>query len=193
LGKAIADCNSQATQDTFVLPGNKGEVTLDHCYKGRAHLRCALTALATEANALTASYTKIVKAGYADINSVDDVCRIDRETLASDIVGSEDFRKRFGALKNQYEATLKCASSVKAAFKDVALNDMAKPPEILQSMTSSIDGDVTAVTEAQSQVADLAAKMELTKKAMQTLSKLHHAMCNLFLDEKKGTTDQSVR
>jgi hypothetical protein len=36
LGQALAACNqNEAAQDTFALPGLKGEITLDHCYKGR--------------------------------------------------------------------------------------------------------------------------------------------------------------
>jgi hypothetical protein len=37
LGQALAACNQEADQGPFTLPGLKGEVTLDRCYKGRAH------------------------------------------------------------------------------------------------------------------------------------------------------------
>ena len=49
LAQALAACNQNAEKETFTLPGLKGEVTLDHCYKGRAHLICVFTALSTEA------------------------------------------------------------------------------------------------------------------------------------------------
>ena len=94
LGQALAACNqNEAAQDTFALPGLKGEITLDHCYKGRAHLICVFTALNMEANSLTGSYTKIVDAKYPDLNTVDGLCQLNPETLASDIAGSEDFTK----------------------------------------------------------------------------------------------------
>jgi hypothetical protein len=58
LGQAIVACNQDsAVQEAFTLPGLKGEVTLDRCYKGRAHLICVFTALNTEAKSLTGSYT----------------------------------------------------------------------------------------------------------------------------------------
>jgi hypothetical protein len=63
LGQALAACNQDAAvQEAFTLPGLKGEVTLDRCYKGRAHLICVFTALSTEATSLTGTYSKIVDA-----------------------------------------------------------------------------------------------------------------------------------
>ena len=185
-GKDLASCEGNAVNDAFVLPGGKSEITLDKCYRGRAHLVCVFTALGTEAQALMESYTKIVKAGYPSIASVDDICRIDRDALAADIVGAEDFRKRFTALKSQYENAAKCAATVKAAFKDVSLTDMAQSPEILKSMTDSIDGDVSRVSESQKQISDLSTQMETAKKAMRTLDKLHKTMCNQFLNVKSS-------
>jgi hypothetical protein len=60
LGQALVACNQEADQGPFTLPGLKGEVTLDRCYKGRAHLICVFTTLSTEAKSLTDSYSKIV-------------------------------------------------------------------------------------------------------------------------------------
>ena len=38
-GQALASCDTDAAvQETFALPGLKGEVTLDRCYKGHGHL-----------------------------------------------------------------------------------------------------------------------------------------------------------
>jgi hypothetical protein len=111
LGQALAACTqNEAVQETFALPGLNGEITLDRCYKGRAHLICVFTALSTEAKSLTSTYTKIVDANYPDLNTVDGVCTLNPETLASDIAGSEDFAKRFKELKSQYEAATKCAA-----------------------------------------------------------------------------------
>jgi hypothetical protein len=76
LGQALAACNQEADQGPFTLPGLKGEVTLDHCYKGRAHEICVFTALSTEAKSLTDSYRKIVEANYPELNTVDGVCKL---------------------------------------------------------------------------------------------------------------------
>ena len=178
LGQALAACNQDAAvQESFTLPGLKGEVTLDRCYKGRAHLICVFTALSTEAKSLTGTYTKIVDAKYPDLNTVDGVCQVSLQTLAADIAGSEDFARRFKELKSQYEAATKCAGNVEQAFKDVSLADMTQAPEILKSMTASIDGDLAKISKVHEQIFDLSAKMELANKAMKAVTKIHHAMC----------------
>jgi len=178
LGQALAACTQEtAVQETFTLPGLKGEITLDRCYKGRANLTCVFTALSTEARSLTETYTNIVEAKYPDLNSVGGVCQVTLQTLTTDIAGSEDFAKRFKELKSQYEAATKCTGSVEQAFKDVSLTDMAQAPEMLESMTASIDGDLAKISEVHEQISDLAEKMELSNKAMKIVTKIHHALC----------------
>ena len=153
LGQAVATCNQDAPgQETFTLPGLKGEITLDRCYKG--------TALSTEAKSLTGTYTKIVDAKYPDLNTVDGVCQVNLQTLAADIAGSEDFARRFKELKSQYETATKCAGNVEQAFKDVSLTDMTQAPDILKSMTASMDGDIAKISKVNEQISDLSAKME---------------------------------
>ena len=186
LGQALAACEKDAAvQDAFALPGLKNEVTLDRCYKGRAHLVCVFNALIADAKSLTDSYTKVVDAKYPDINSVDGICKLNREALTNDIAGSEDFTKRFAVLKTQYDSASRCAGTVKQAFRDVVLTDMAQPPEILKSMTDSIDSDINRVSEVQNQIGELSAKMEISKKAMKTLDKIHRTMC---IKEKSAPT-----
>jgi hypothetical protein len=178
LGQAIAACNQDsAVQEAFTLPGLKGEVTLDRCYKGRSHLICVFTALNTEAKSLTGTYTKIVDAKYPDLTTVDGVCQISPQSLAADTAGSEDFAKRFKELQSQYAAATNCAGNVEQAFKNVTLNDMAQAPEVLNSMIASIDGDLAKVSKVHEQISDLSAKMELANKAMKAVTKIHHAMC----------------
>ncbi len=148
LGQALTACNQDtAIQEPFALPGLKGEITLDRCYKGRTHLICVFTALTTESTSLTKAYTKIVDAKYPDLTTVDSICKINPDTLASDLGGSEDFAKRFKELKTQYEAATKCAANVEQAFKDVSLVDLTKAPEVLQSMAASLDGDVAKLSK----------------------------------------------
>jgi hypothetical protein len=177
LAQALGACNQNAEKETFTLPGLKGEVTLDRCYKGRAHLICVFTALSTEAQSLTDTYTKIVDVKYPDLNTVDGVCQVSAQTLAADITGSEVFAKRFKELKSQYEATTKCAGNVEQAFKEASFADMTQAPEVLKSMIASIDGDIAKTSKVYEQVSDLSAKIEVANKAMKTVTKLHHAMC----------------
>ncbi len=88
LGKALASCTKTSeVQESFTLPGLKGEVTLDHCYKGRDQLVCVFDTLISESKSLTDSYTKIVDAKYPDYNSVDNICKLKRDS-ARGIPGS---------------------------------------------------------------------------------------------------------
>ena len=177
LDQALAACNQDAEKEPFTLPGLKGEFTLDRCYKGRAHLICAFEALSTEAKSLTGTYSNIVDAKYPELNTVDGVCQVSQQTLATDIAGSEDFARRFKELKSQYEAAIKCVVSVEQAFKDVSLAGLAKAPEVVQSMTAAIDGDIAKTSKVYQQMSILAEKMEQSNKAMKIITKLHHAMC----------------
>jgi hypothetical protein len=177
LGRALAACNQDTEKEAFTLPGLKGEVTLDRCYKGRAHLICVFTALSTEVKSLAGTYTKIVSAKYPDLNTVEGVCQVSPQTLAADIVGSEDFAKRFKELQSQYDAAIKCVGNVEQAFRDVSLAGLTKAPEVVQSMTASIDGDVAKTLKVYEQISNLAEKMEQSNKAMKMVTKLHHAMC----------------
>jgi hypothetical protein len=177
LDQALAACNQEADQGPFTLPGLKGEITLDRCYKGRAHLICVFTTLSTEATSLTSAYTEIVDAKYPDINTVDGICQVSPETLGSDIARSEDFAKKFKELKSQYDAATNCAGNVEQAFKKATFPDLTQAPEVLKSMAASIDGDVAKTSKVYEQISNLAEKMEQSKKAMRTITKLYHAMC----------------
>lgn len=188
LAQALASCDKNATdQDTFALPGLKSTVTLDRCYKGRGHLLCVFDALINEAKSLTDSYTKITDAKYPEFNTVANICQIKSATLASDIAGSEDFNKRFAGLKSRYEFASKCAVNVKQSFRDVVLSDMAQPPEILKSMTESIEADIARVSDSENLIVGLAAKMDAANKAMTTIEKIHHAMCVKDKDDAIGS------
>jgi hypothetical protein len=178
LAQALASCDKNAAeQETFALPGLKGTVTLDRCYKGRGHLICVFDAFMAEAKSLTDSYTKIADAKYPEFNTVANICQIKSASLASDIAGSEDFNRRFAGLRSRYESASKCAANVKQSFRDVVLSDMAQPPEILKSMSESIEGDIARVSESETQIVGLAGKMEAANKAMATIEKIHRAMC----------------
>jgi hypothetical protein len=80
-------------------------------------------------------------------------------------------------LKSQYESDSKCAVNVKQAFRDVVLSDMAHAPEILKSMTDSIDGDINRLSQVENQIVDLAEKMQASTKAMRIIEKIHRTMC----------------
>src|SRR5205823_3231436 len=117
LGTALAACDKDAeTADPLTLPGAKGEVKLDRCYRGRDHLVCSFNALLSEAKSLLENYRKIADANYPELGSVDDVCRIKPDGLATDLQDSTDFAVRFKALRAEYDARANCANRIEQSL-----------------------------------------------------------------------------
>jgi hypothetical protein len=61
---------------------------------------------------------------------------------------------------------------------------MAQPPEILKSMTDSIEGDINRVSQTQNQISELSTKIEISKKVMKTIEKIHRTMCIKDMKDK---------
>jgi hypothetical protein len=178
LGTALASCDKGSeTSEPLTLPGAKGEVKLDRCYRGRDHLVCSFNALLNEAKSLIDDYGKIVEARYPDVSSVDGICGIKPDNLVTDLQNATDFTARFKALKAEYDARINCASKIGQSLRDVTLPDMAQAPGILKSMIDSIEGDVKGVSVVQTKVVELAEKIDTSQKAMVTLRKIHRTMC----------------
>jgi hypothetical protein len=178
LGTALASCDKGSeSSEPLTLPGAKGEVKLDRCYRGRDHLVCSFNALLNEAKSLIEDYGKIVEARYPDVSSVDGICGIKPDNLATDLQNATDFTARFKALKAEYDARINCASKIGQSLRDVTLPDMAQAPGILKSMIDSIEGDVKGVSVVQTKVVELAEKIDTSQKAMVTLRKIHRTMC----------------
>ncbi len=178
LGTTLAACDKDSeTSEPLTLPGAKGEVKLDRCYRGRDHLVCSLNALLKEAKSLIEDYGKIVEARYPEVSNVDGICGIKPDGLAADLQNATDFTNRFKALKAEYDARVNCANKVGQSLRDVTLPDMAQAPGILKSMIDSVEGDVKGVSVVQAKVVELAEKMDFSQKAMVTIRKIHRTMC----------------
>ena len=178
LGSALAACDKASEGfEALALPGARGEVKLDHCYRGRDHLVCSFGVLLTEARALLDQYERIIDANYPDLNDLESVCRIKSDTLATDLKSATDFSARFKVLKAQYDARVSCASRLQQSFRDVTLSDMAQAPDLLKSIIDTIEGDMRGVSVIQAQVAGLAERVDSSQKAMNTLQKVHRTMC----------------
>lgn len=178
LGTALASCDKGSeSSESLILPGPKGEVKLDRCYRGRDHLVCSFNALLTEAKSLIEDYGKIVEARYPDVSNVDGVCSMKPDNLTTDLQQATDFANRFRALKAEYSVRTNCASKIGQSLKDVTLRDMAQAPEILKSMIDSIEGDVKGIAVAQAKVVELAEKIDSSQKAITTIRMIHRTMC----------------
>jgi hypothetical protein len=178
LGTALASCDKASeSSEALILPGPKGEVKLDRCYRGRDHLVCSFNALLTEAKSLVDDYGKIVEARYPDVSNVDGVCSIKPDNLVTDLQSATEFSNRFKALKAEYNVRTSCVGKIGQSLKDVTLRDMAQAPEILKSMIDSIEGDVKGISVAQAKVLDLAEKVDASQKAIITIRMIHRTMC----------------
>jgi hypothetical protein len=178
LGSTLAACDKLVeSSEALALPGAKGEIKLDRCYRGRDHLVCSLSVLLKEAKALLQDYSKIIEANYPNVGDVKGVCGIRPDNLATDLQNASAFTARFKALKAEYDARMSCANRIEQSLRDVSLPDMARAPDILKSMIDAIQGDMKGVATAQAQVSELAEKIDFSQKAMVTIRKIHRTMC----------------
>lgn len=177
LGTALAACETGAEASEFSLPGAKGEIKLDHCYRGRDHLVCHFNALTAEAKALLENYRKIVDENYPDVRDMGGICTIKPDILGNNLQNSTEFANRFKTLKAEYEARVNCTNRIEQSLTQVTLPDISQAQGLLKSMIDTIEGDVRAVTEVQGKLSEFADKMDSSQRAMATLQKVHRAMC----------------
>jgi hypothetical protein len=192
LGSALVSCDKDSeSSETFALPGTKGEVKLDRCFRGRNHLVCVLNALRTEAKFLLENYGKIVDANYPEVSNVEGICATKPDNLTTDLSDTGTFATSFKALKAEYDARINCANRVEQSLRDVTLPDMAQGPVILKSMIDAIEGDMKGVSAGQAQVVELAEKIDSAQKAIVTIQKVHRTMC--ARNQRAGTDEGRAR
>jgi hypothetical protein len=196
LGSELESCDKADGVEPVSLPGAKGEIKLDRCYRGRDQLVCSFRALSSEAKTLLENYRNIVEANYPELGSVDDVCRIQPHSLATDLKNAADFTGRFKALKAEYDARVNCANKVGQSLRDVSLPDMTQAPAMLKSMIDSIEGDINGVSATQAQLVEFAERINSSHKALVTIQKIHQTMCGgnqtTKVDPEDGTAVTSV-
>jgi hypothetical protein len=196
LGSELESCDKADGVEPVSLPGAKGEIKLDRCYRGRDRLVCSFRALSSEAKFLLENYRKIVDANYPELGSVDDVCRIEPDNLVTDLKNTADFADRFRALKSQYDARVNCANKIEQSLRDVTLPDMTQAPAMLKSMIDSIEGDIKGVSAPQAQLVEFAERINSSHKALLTIQKIHQTMCGrdqtAKVDAEGGSAAPSV-
>jgi hypothetical protein len=178
LGSALASCEKESeSPEPLSLPGARGEIELDRCYRGRANLTCGFNALLNEAKSLLDEYRNIVESNYPNVSDVDSICRIKPDNVVTDLQNASVFSNRFKDLRAAYDARVSCASRIEQLLGDVTLPDMVRATEILKSMIESLQGDRKDVSAVQTQLLELAEKMDSSQKAMLTIQRVHRAMC----------------
>jgi hypothetical protein len=176
-GSPTASCDQQFQRADLVLPGPKGPVKLDSCYRGREHFICSVNAIIAESQKLRSEYEKIVQMNYPSFKTIDPVCKLSTESVATDIKLVADFFPRFRAVKSAFDRQANCAVTMGRTIKELNLSTMANGAEIVRSMMDAIDGDMKQVPDERQNSADLSETIEAARKSLDSIEKLHAAMC----------------
>jgi hypothetical protein len=176
-GSPTASCDQQFPKTDLVLPGPKGPIKLDSCYRGREHFICSVNAIIAESQKLRSEYDKIVQMNYPSFKAIDPVCKLSSEGVATDIKLVRDFFPRFRAVNAAFDRQAKCAVSIGRTIKDLNLSTMANGADIVRSMMEAIDGDMKSVPDERQNSADLSETIESARKSLDAIEKLHAAMC----------------
>lgn len=178
LAAALASCEKGSNRtESLTLPGAKGTVKLDGCYRGRDEFVCSLNTLLDEAKRLNSEFGHIVEAKYPVVGSVDAICRITPDALSADLTKAGTFGARFRDLRNEYDRRISCALKVEQNLKEVNLADMTRSADILKSMNDTLEADLKDVAATRQQIFDLNEKMHAAQKAIVTIEKLRPAIC----------------
>jgi hypothetical protein len=172
-----ASCDQQFPRTDLVLPGPKGPIKLDNCYRGREHFICSVNTIIAESQKLRTEYDKIVQMNYPSFKTIDPVCRLSSEGVATDIQLVNDFFPRFRAVKSAFERQANCAVTMGRTIKELSLSNMANGADIVRSMAEAIDGDMKHIPDERQNSAELAETIESARKSLDAIEKLHAAMC----------------
>lgn len=178
LAAALASCEKGSNgTPSLTLPGAKGAIKLDSCYRGRDQFVCSLNTLLDEAKKINSEFGHIIEARYPGVASVDAICRIQPDALTADLTKAGTFAARFKDLRAEYDRRIACAMKVEQNLKQVNLGDMPHSAEILKSMNDTLEGDLKDVAATRQQIFDLNEKMQASQKAIVTIEMLRPTMC----------------
>ena len=172
-----ASCDQQFARADLVLPSLRGPIKLDSCYRGREHFVCSVNAVIAESQRLRSEYEKIVQMNYPSFKTIDPVCRLSSESVATDIHLVNDFFPRFRAVKSAFDRQANCAVTIGRTIRELNLATLANGADIARSMVEAIDGDMKHVPDERQNSADLAETIESARKSLEAIEKLHAAMC----------------
>jgi hypothetical protein len=144
-----------------------------------------VNAIIAESQKLRSEYETIVQMNYPSFKTIDPVCRLSTESVATDIKLVADFFPRFRAVKSAFDRQANCAVSIGRTIKELNLSTMANGGDIVRSMMEAIDGDMKHVPDERQNSAELSETMESARKSLDSIEKLHAAMCTT---QSKGAT-----
>jgi tetratricopeptide (TPR) repeat protein len=176
LAQVLQECNAKPSQ-SVKLPGAKGAIELNKCYRGREHLSCIVAALLTEANSIKQDYADIVSVDYPNLKTLDSICQIAPEGLVEHSKALQTFRERWALLRKEYAARLECTNSVEDALRNMSLADMSYGADLVKSMVASFRDELTQVSMAQKDVLNLDGQMDAAAKAIENIIQIRGGLC----------------
>jgi hypothetical protein len=176
-GSPTASCDQEFSRTDLILPGPKGPIKLDSCYRGREHFICSVNAIIAESQKLRADYDRIVQMNYPTFKTLEPVCRLSSDAVSGDLKAVNDFFPRFRAIKSAFDRQANCAVTMGRTFKEINLSTMANGADITKSMMDAIDGDMKNVADERQGSAELSENIESARKSLEAIEKLHAAMC----------------
>jgi len=178
LVEVIAACDKQFQPTaSFTLPGPTGDIAIDRCYRGPDHLTCVATAIATEARAISQDYKDIATPNYADVASVDAICRMDPATIADQLQRAKGFDARWLTMNDKYNEIADCSNRVEESIRQVVLPDMRRGGDVVKSMIEQIQGGTRQLSETQREVSALSHEIDASKKALAIFPGIRASMC----------------
>jgi tetratricopeptide (TPR) repeat protein len=183
LAQALQQCNTKPPSPSIKLPGAKGAIELNQCYRGREHLSCMVAALLAEANSIKQDYADIVSADYPNLKTLDSICQITADRLAEHSKALQTFRERWALLRKEYAARLECTNSVEDSLRNMSLADMSYGADLVKSMVESLRDELTQVSMAQKDVLNIGDQMNAAEKAIEDIIQIRSGVCG---DVSKG-------
>ena len=176
LAKALEECNSKPAV-AISLRGAKGDIQLDHCYRGREHLTCTVAALLNEANSIKQDYAEVIGADYPNVKTLDAICKMTAERLSDHSKAILAFQERWKVLRKEYTARVECTNAVEDSLRNLSLADMSHAADIVKAMIESVRADLAAVSNAQKEVLTIADKAEAAQRSITTIQQVRSAVC----------------
>lgn len=176
LTKALEDCNSKPAV-AISLRGAKGDIQLDHCYRGREHLTCTVAALLNEANSIKQDYAEVIAVDYPNVKTLETICKMTSDRLAEHSKAILAFQERWKVLRKEYAARLECTNAVEDSLRNLSLADMSHAADIVKAMIESVRADLAAVSSAQKDVLNIADKAEAAQRSIATIQQVRSAVC----------------
>jgi hypothetical protein len=136
-----------------------------------------VNAIIAESQKLRSEYEKIVQMNYPSFKTIDPVCKLSTESVATDIKLVADFFPRHRAVKSAFDRQANCAVTMGRTIKELNLSTMANGADIVRSMMEAIDGDMKNVADERQTSSDLSETIESARKSLDAIEKLHAAMC----------------